>query len=222
MTTKERAPYRSPAYTGMPVSVEPLVPEKETELLLELVSDLNSNFYLELSDDIQMSDKNWTVSGSQADTTKKFILVGCSHVSRLALALEEEGHEVSVVTLDGGSLSEETAENTAYQIDELVQEADPLTTIVYFMFDNNIYKSKKENGDIGPAIRIRGSSKYHVVGELYTVEREEFKVIFNMAVPLLRAGGDLNKIVLSPLVRYAQSPCCDDPSHCINFGNRSY
>jgi hypothetical protein len=85
MTTKERAPYRSPAYTGMPVSVEPLVPEKETELLLELVSDLNSNFYLELSDDIQMSDKNWTVSGSQADTTKKFILVGCSHVSRLAL-----------------------------------------------------------------------------------------------------------------------------------------
>jgi hypothetical protein len=110
----------------------------------------------------------------------------------------------------------------AYQIEELVQEADPLTTVVCFMLDNNIYKSKKGNGDTGPTVHIRGSSKYHVVGELCTVEREEFKVIFNMVVPLLRAGGDLNKIVLSPLVRYAQSPCCDDPGHCIIFGNSSY
>jgi hypothetical protein len=149
-----------------------------------------------------VSDKNWAAASSgHAETTKKFILVGCSHVSRLALALEEEGHEVSVVTLDGGCLSEETAENTPYQIEELVQEADPLTTVVYFMFDNNIYKYKKENGDIGPTIRIRGLSKYHVVGELCAIEREEFKVIFNICVPLLRAGGDLNKIVLSPLVR---------------------
>jgi hypothetical protein len=222
LTTKERAPYRSPGYTGMPVSMEPLAPEKEAELLLKLISELNSNFYLELSDDIQVSDKDWTASGSQAETTRKFILVGNSHVTRLALALEEEGHEVRAVTLDGGCLSEDSAENTAYQISELVQEADPLTTIVYFMFDNNIYKAKKENGNIGPAVRIKGSSKYHVVGDLCTVEREEFKVIFNMAVPLLRAGGDLNKIVLSLLVRYAQSPCCDDPSHCTNFGSRSY
>jgi hypothetical protein len=30
----------------MLASVEPLAPEKEAELLLELVSELNSNFYL--------------------------------------------------------------------------------------------------------------------------------------------------------------------------------
>jgi hypothetical protein len=46
LTTKERAPYRSPGYYGMLASVEPLAPEKEAELLLELVSELNSNFYL--------------------------------------------------------------------------------------------------------------------------------------------------------------------------------
>jgi hypothetical protein len=206
----------------MPVCIEPLAPEKEAELLLKLISELNCKFFLELSEDIQVSDKDWVAADCHAETTRKFILVGNSHVARLALALEDEGHEVSGVTLDGGCLSEESAENTAYQISELVQEADPLTTIVYFLFDNNIYKAKKENGDVGPATRVRGSSKYHVVGDLCTVEREEFKVIFNMAVPLLRAGGDLNKIVLSPLVRYAQSPCCDDPGHCTNFGSRSY
>jgi hypothetical protein len=173
----------------MPVSIEPLAPEKDAKLLLKLISELNCNFFLELSEDIQVSDKDWAAADSHAETTRKFILVGNSHVARLALALEEEGHEVSVVTLDGGCLSEDTAENTAYQISELVQDADPLTTIVYFMFDNNIYKAKKENGDVGPATRIKGSSKYHVVGDLCTVEKEEFKVIFNMAVPLVRAGG---------------------------------
>ena len=56
------------------------------------------------------------------------------------------------------------------------------------MFDNNIYKAKKENGDVGPATRVKGSSKYHVVGDLCTVEREEFKVIFNISTISLRSA----------------------------------
>jgi hypothetical protein len=209
---------------NMPMFIEPLAAEKEAELLLELISDLNNNFFLDLSDDIQVADKSWAdYPGQTSETTvKKFILVGCSHVARLALALEEDGHEVSVVTLEGGQLTEEAAENAAIQLEELVQDADPLTTVVYFVYDNNVYKTKKENGDIGPTVKLRGSNKYHVIGELCTIHRDEFKVVFNKSVPLLRAGGDLNKIVLSPLVRYAQGPCCDMQGHCTNFGEKNY
>jgi hypothetical protein len=220
LTSRERAPYRSNGYKNMPMSIEPLAAEKEAELLLELISELNKKFFLDLSDDIQVADKSWAdyLGQSSENSVKKFILVGCSHVARLALALEEEGHEVSVVTLEGGQLTEEAAENAAIQLEELVQEADPLTTVVYFVYDNNVYKAKKENGDIGPTVKLRGSNKYHVVGELCIVGRDEF----NKSVPILRAGGNLNKIVLSPLVRYAQGPCCDAQGHCTNFGEKSY
>jgi hypothetical protein len=94
--------------------------------------------------------------------------------------------------------------------------------VVYFVYDNNVYKLTKENGDIGPTVKLRGSNKHHVVEELCTVDREEFKVVLNKSVPILRAGGDLNKIVLLPLVRYAKGPCCDAHGHCTNFGEKSY
>jgi hypothetical protein len=58
-------------------------------------------------------------------------------------------------------------------------------------------------------LKIRG--KNHVLGELCVVSRDDFKLIFNMAVPLLRAGGD-----------NAQAPCCDEDGHCTNFGDKAY
>jgi hypothetical protein len=71
----------------MTTTLDPLQHEKEAELLLQLISELNSNSYLELSDDIEVSDKCWKTDTNPVlteDGTRKFIVVGCSHASRLA------------------------------------------------------------------------------------------------------------------------------------------
>jgi hypothetical protein len=92
--------------------------------------------------------------------------------------------------------------------------------VVFFIFDNNVYQVKGPDDSRSMPVKIRG--KHHVRGELCVVSREVFKLIFNMAVPLLRAGGDNNKVVLSPLMRYAQAPCCEEEVHCSNFGDKAY
>jgi hypothetical protein len=48
------------------------------------------------------------------------------------------------------------------------------------------------------------------------VDREDFKMLFGTCVPLLRAGGNHKKVLLSPLMRYVMESCCSDPSHYTN------
>jgi len=43
-----------------------------------------------------------------------------------------------------------------------------------------------------------------------------------MAVPLLRAGGEANKIILTPGGRYLHMPCCGNSQHCKNIHEKDY
>jgi hypothetical protein len=159
---------------------------------------------------------------AESTNIKKFIVVGGSHAARLAVALEDEGHCVETITQPGLTLTGESVENLVHMIEDKVRSADPDTCIVYFLYDNDIYLAEGENGEKSLPTKPRGSRVYHVEGKLVTASREEFKEIFNVSVPLLRGGGDLNKIILSPLARYVQAPCCDNEDHCTNFQLPSY
>jgi hypothetical protein len=43
-----------------------------------------------------------------------------------------------------------------------------------------------------------------------------FKSIFSNAVSLFRAGGDCDKVILSPLPRFLRKGCCKDETHATN------
>jgi hypothetical protein len=45
------------------------------------------------------------------------------------------------------------------------------------------------------------------------VSREEFRKLFTSILPLLRAGQQHTKMLLTPLARYLLQSCCNDPSH---------
>jgi hypothetical protein len=53
-------------------------------------------------------------------------------------------------------------------------------------------------------------------------DRQEFRELFTTTLPLLRAGRDHTKFLLSPLVRYLGKSCCSDMSHIINSTERNY
>jgi hypothetical protein len=93
INTWEKSSFRSLGYINMPSNVCPLEAEKEAEVLLQLIKELNMNFCLELSDDIEVADKCWVSDPvNEGDKVKKFILVVCKHMARLALAMEDAGH----------------------------------------------------------------------------------------------------------------------------------
>jgi hypothetical protein len=62
---------------------------------------------------------------------------------------------------------------------------------------------------------------YHIPGKLELADHTVVKSLVNIAVPLLRAGGEAEKIILSPLPRYLKR-CCSDKSHITNKRDKSY
>jgi hypothetical protein len=67
-----------------------------------------------------------------------------------------------------------------------------------------------------------GDGKYQIEGVLQIVDRPTLRDLYNTAVPLLRAGGEECKIIISPLLRYIGSKCCENPAHITNFGDKRY
>jgi hypothetical protein len=61
-----------------------------------------------------------------------------------------------------------------------------------------------------------------VAGALHLADRAVLKGLVNTAVPLFRCGGDVTKIIVSPLLRYISSKCCDNKEHITNFGEKRY
>jgi len=64
--------------------------------------------------------------------------------------------------------------------------------------------------------------KFHVAGKLKMADHDILKEIVFDSIPLLRAGGNMTKLVLSPLPRYIMGPCCTDPGHVTNQGGDKY
>ena len=63
---------------------------------------------------------------------------------------------------------------------------------------------------------------YHVEGKLVIASKEEMRRLVNLAIPLLRAGGSCQKIVISPASRYKHGGCCSNRNHCTNILERGY
>jgi hypothetical protein len=45
-------------------------------------------------------------------------------------------------------------------------------------------------------------------GKLDIVGRDEIKKMVSTSIPLLRAGGQCRKVILTPAGRYRYTPCC--------------
>jgi hypothetical protein len=221
LTSGEMGYFRSPGYSNLPYSLEPMGPEDEANLLLSLIGELNEKFVLDLSDDVELQERNAQAPEVTAEELpKSFVLIGCSHASRLSLALEDLGHEVKVINAAGWAANPDVADTIGRLIRE-ERELNENIYLVYFLYDNEVYKVEN-GGEITDPIKLPGSNVYHVNGSLKMVDRERFKELFNLSVPMLRAGGENAKLIFSPLVRYINAPCCQNPAHLQNFGKPDY
>jgi hypothetical protein len=65
-------------------------------------------------------------------------------------------------------------------------------------------------------------NQYHILDRLVYIERAGFKELFMLALPLLRAGLNHTKVILSPLMRYVTSSCCANAGHMTNRREKSF
>jgi hypothetical protein len=103
----------------------------------------------------------------------------------------------------------------------LHEEYNGETVIIYQLFNNSCYLSSDEEGNRCLPVKGR-DNMYHVPGRLVFASRDEFRGLFTTVLPLLRAGLDNTKVLLSPLMRYIVQKCCEDDTHIINKGLSNY
>jgi hypothetical protein len=213
--------FKSSGFRNLPISILPCSMENERAMISALVDEVNSIFMTNLATEFSVarsiSDDNNTAE--DGITGIKFVLVGASHASRLANALREAGAEVADLSEPGWRLNAENVESMCILLKEVLEEPwEGETVVIYQLFDNLTYVGIGSDGtERAPTKGTDG--RYHVIGSLGLIDRDKFKQLFSTAVPLLRAGGQNRKVLLSPLCRYALESCCDDSTHCVNRGS---
>jgi hypothetical protein len=212
--------FRSAGYKELPLSLPPCPPEQERALIEALIDDLNENFMTDLATEFSSARSNdINPSSAECDTSDyRFIVIGASHASRLASALRETGAEVADLAVPGWKISSDSVDAMCLLLKEVLEEEwAGETIVVYMLFDNSSYFGISADGTASLPAKDRNGT-YQVEGALGMIDRDNFKQLFSAVVPLLRAGGQNKKILISPLSRYAVESCCDDSSHCSNRG----
>jgi hypothetical protein len=205
---------------------QPMDEGEEYELVNSMIDELNSKCGLELSHEFSLYRPTLTSEPERDDVTddvmERVVIVGGSHGSRLTDELDDTCLEVTDLSVRGWRLTEANVEEKVRELKEVVSTADEKrTTIVYQLFDNVSYYTKKADG--GRELPTKGrDGRYHVEGRLDISNRDEAKKMVSTAIPLLRAGGQCRKFILTPCGRYKYYPCCTALGHVSNLRERNY
>jgi hypothetical protein len=194
-------------------------------LIFELLAEvLNESFMTELAKEFS-TDRERGADDASTDSAlvgKRFIVIGASHASRLANALEELGATIVDISVPGWKITESSVDNMKSELSSVLsEEFSGETFIIYQLYDNSMYWSCDEEGIRSLPVKS-GDNKYHIPGRVVFVEREKFKELFLLSLSLLRAGQNHTKILLSPLMRYVSSGCCTNASHMINRREKNF
>ena len=122
------------------------------------------------------------------------IIVGSSHVFRLAAAFNSLGESVNCLASPFWKLNVDNISTTIKSLEEAVR-SNPSATVIFQMFDRSVYFSISEEGELTLPKRCE-DSRFHVPGELVQADWYSLKKIFATAVPLIRAGGKNRKLIL--------------------------
>ena len=124
-------------------------------------------------------------------------MVGASHASRTADALAASGETVIKLTQPGWRITRPKVADMASKLSQILQKDGADCTVVFEMMDSNFFLAKTEEGGMVPVCR-RGSSEYHVDGDLVFAPKELQYSVFCDAKPLLEVAGGRKTIFVSP------------------------
>jgi hypothetical protein len=211
----------SHAFTNC-AKIEPMSHETAAELVANMAAELNSGFMTELGEPIVAeSDPDDGKAGEEPNkyADLKLIFIGGSHAYRMAAAADNLGLDVENMATPGFRVTDSSVENAVELLRDILEGCEKRAVVIYHLYDNNIFFSCKQDGS--RALPEKMDGVYHVEGRLEFVDYHTVKHLVNNTVPLLRAGGDFEKIILSPFLRYLKS-CCKDKGHLTNRKDPEY
>ena len=217
LLTKDRTAFVGLGWCNIATALPPMTSLEEKAFLSTLLQELNLEFALQLDISPKVDRLPPTPEVSSRST---LIFGGGSHAGRLASAVGALHPEEVDLTAGGWKLSEKTAKDLAYDIENVVDDLDLANvTIILHMFDNSIYRGSVDGKQVEP-VKLDGG--YHILGNLEIVDSRIVKELFDTAMPALRAARGAEFLIVGPLQRYLEQKCCLEPSHITNFADPEY
>jgi lysophospholipase L1-like esterase len=195
-------------------------PAEAVDLANTLADELNAKFMAGLGYILDQSGMD-PEEEEECDSFR-LVFVGGSHASRIAAAADRLGLESVNLGVPGFRVSSDTVENQCSMLQDVLFESSSRTVIIYQLLDNNVFFKAREDGSCSLTSKNTDDNTYHINGRLEYVDHTAIKSLVNTITPLLRAGGECEKIILSPLPRYMMKRCCKDRNHLVNKREDSY
>jgi hypothetical protein len=204
-------------WNEFPNSVRPPKIAEETELYHSIIRDLRNNLALDLEPAPQI--ERWPLLVHQVKEKKKTMLVvGSSHASKTAGALERAGYDVELLFKPNWRALKNARRDMAQELateicDKLEQKKTD--TVVFQLLDSNVYWALQSDGSTISA-RSGPDNKYHYDGDLITISKSAQHSLFNNIKPIFEAVNGKDFLLVTPLPRYLVSGCCSDADHMPN------
>ena len=204
--------------SNLPVGAVAAGEMKEREIITTLIGELNARLSLDLGVEVSFQRQ----VAAPAARPETIVVIGASHASRLATALEAAGATVVRVCEPGWRVTKTKVVNMVEKLKAELDAAGEDCTVVYQMLDNNYYFARTEEGGLVPICKRQLDNSYHVDGELAFAPKEIQYSTFCTARPLFELAGSRRKVVVTPIPRYLKRGCCGDADHVSNINSSSY
>ncbi len=172
------------------MAAAPLDEETERSLILSLVHELNNLFSTDLCED-PMIDRFLDEDVFYQEQGKKpsVILVGASHLNRIAERLDDSMWIVHNLCRPGFRITEKSVAEVTGQIEDLGRTLQlSECTAILQLYDNTVYQVGGPGGVRHlPTCDLQG--RYHIDGTLQVADKPAIKEMTAMLSPLIKALG---------------------------------
>ena len=151
------------------------------------------------------------------DEITHLVLIGASHMRRVAPILRDRGYTVLEYSLPGGVPTDENLEALLKDLQRLQKPAG--TALVFDLFGNFVYRFRQIDGSMVLPVNIGGT--HHLLGDVGVCSDQAFTNLVSKLVPVLSLHPECPKVVLPPIPRYLKGGCCQQAEHATNTRDES-
>jgi hypothetical protein len=205
----------------LPGEIAPLSESNEKELIKVMMNEIIDRHAIDVntfphldrcSGDHMFCDKVGTGTGM------RIFAIGASHVTRIVGGLAECGLDVVNLAKPGWVLDD----NTASELKNKLRNMNPGPEDIFLIdpLSNSVFCGTDPAGNHTDPVKI--DERWHITGDLNVRTKSYLKNTLGLLKKIVDTSPDSKIILLTPVPRYVNCRCCNDPDHVQNFGEKGF
>ena len=204
--------WHSAGSTELPLATIPLEEDDEPELMYYLATELNRKVGAGLGTQLT------TGQHTTRNVLDTMVIVGNDHAQKLAVAAQNSGRKVTLIKVPSNEEGEVrfAARSLREAIANIPEPRRINSMVLYALLDDKCYMVKTREGALIP-IRPAKKMIQHVAGTLVIAPPDLVRDVVASIGPLLKASEGVQSLLLCPIPRNINGPCCSASDHMPGY-----